>query len=119
MIHSIQVRTKPFNVKAGETYWVNQIFDTMEVVIIDPDAVSEFTERNLFRVKVISAGEQDYFIGKEIDLFPRDLGLPGLAYDDRPCGLFRSKLAADAATGRYMKWLMCRPSPISKYISYK
>lgn len=122
MIQSIQVNTKPFAVKAGETYWVNHIFDTMEVVILDPTAKSEAAGLPVFRAKVISAGEQDYYIGKEIDLFPRDLGLPGYAYDNRPCGLFRSRLAADAATGRYFKWLDYRAdqkSVISKYISYK
>lgn len=45
-----------------------------------------------------------FTVGKVVELFPGDLGIPGFAYDARPCSLHFTQEAATAAAGTFHKW---------------
>lgn len=102
-IKSIRVAAKPFPINIGDIVHTADMFSggmTGEVI----EGITAPNGTHKFKVKVISS-DWEFLIGREQELFPGDLGMPGHSYDDRPCSLFRSREAAKAADGRYIDWL--------------
>lgn len=105
-IKNIVVSRKPFDFKVGDVLFTCEFFGGKTVEVINSLEVNSGIEK----VKVlILDSNYDYSIGREDYIFPGDLGVPGFAYDDRKCSLFRSKKAADAHAGVYAEWLERNP----------
>lgn len=113
-IKSVSVKVKPFNFEVGNILFTCDFFGGKTIKVIKPLEVNSGIEK----VKVlILDSNYGYSIGREDYIFPADLGVPGFAYDDRKCSLFRSKKAADAHTGVYAAWLDRNP-PVDYGFSY-
>lgn len=102
IIKNIVVKHKPFAINIGDIVHTADMFGGLTGVVIEGINAPCMIQR--FKVKVIAA-EWEFMVGRERELFPGDLGMPGHSYDDRPCSLFRSRQAAKVADGRYTDWL--------------
>lgn len=102
-IKSIRVSVKAFAINVGDIVHTADMFSggiTGEVI----EGITAPNGTHKFKVKVLNAG-WEFMVGREHELFPGDLGMPGYTYDDRPCSLFCSREAAKAADGKYLDWL--------------
>lgn len=105
-IKSIIVSTKPFKFEVGDKLFTCEFFGGKSLTVVSPLEVKNGIEK----VKVlITDSKYQSTIGREEYIFPGDLGVPGIAYDDRKCSLFRSKKAADMHDGVYAAWLAKKP----------
>lgn len=101
-IKNVVVKTKPFAFNVGDKLFTCAHFGGQSLTVISPLEVNCGIEK----VKVlITDSDGGYSKGRESYIFPGDLGVPGFAYDDRKCSLFRSKKAANAHAGVYAEWL--------------
>lgn len=104
-IKSIVVSVKPFTFNVGDKLFTCEFFGGKSLTVLSP---LERDNYGIEKVKVlVTDTDSDYkfFVGREDYIFPGDLGIPGYAYDDRKCSLFRSKKAANAHAGVYASWL--------------
>lgn len=101
-IKSVVVKRKPVSLAIGEVVHVCQMFGNRSFVVTGE--VDNTGGLNKLPVKCFAA-DHDFYIGRHDFIFLGDLGVPGYAYDDRPCSLFSSKMAAVAHGDSYEKWL--------------
>lgn len=107
-IKNITVKCKPFAFNVGDKLFTCEFFGGQSLTVLNPLEVNGGIEK----VKVlITDSDGGYSTGRESYIFPGDLGVPGFAYDDRKCSLFRSKKAANAHAGVYAEWLNRNPVP--------
>lgn len=105
-IKSIVVSTKPFKFEVGDKLFTCEFFSGNSLTVVSPLEVKNGIEK----LKVlVTDSEYQWAIGREEYIFPGDLGVPGFAYDDRKCSLFRSKKAANNHAGVYAAWLKRNP----------
>lgn len=104
MIKSIVVGLKPFDLSVGKIVHTDDTHSERSYVIIGD--INDIGHLRKLRVLCIASTSPHaaWAVGKESDIFLGDLGVPGHAYDNRPCCLFRSKLAAVASAGVYWAW---------------
>ena len=81
--------------------YVSHITDNVEEYIILESPTEQVSSVKAFCV----ASDWEFRVGKVVDLFPGDLGVPGYNYDNRPCCVFLDKESAQAELGAYFKWL--------------
>lgn len=101
-IKSIEVKAKPFKFAVGDKLFTCDMFGSMSVTVVSP---VETTKHGIELVKVFVDDGLYGSKGRVTEIFPGDMGVPGFAYDNRPCSLFRTKQAADAHKGKYVEWL--------------
>lgn len=109
-IKNVVVKTKPFAFNVGDTVYTCEFFGGKTLTVLSPVEINCGIEK----VKVLCTHSDSlykYSVGREDYIFPGDLGVPGFAYDDRKCSLFRSKIAANAHAGVYAEWLNKNPVP--------
>jgi hypothetical protein len=107
-IKSIVVSTKPFKFNVGDQLFTCEFFGGKTLTVLGPVE----NPLGIEKVKVLCTDSDkcySFCVGREDYIFPGDLGVPGFAYDDRKCSLFRSKKAADVHAGVYSKWLDRKP----------
>jgi hypothetical protein len=112
-IKSIVVSSKPFKFNVGDQLFTCEFFGGKTLTVLSPVEINGGIEK----VKVLCTDSDkcySFCVGREDYIFPGDLGVPGFAYDDRKCSLFRSKKAANAHAGVYSKWLDRNPVELSE-----
>lgn len=102
MIKSIVVSTKPFVLVPGMKVWSNFGYIREHEIASDVYRSTAYIDKIDTLTKFTLWGKEET---RKSNIFPGDLGMPGYKYDDRPCVLFRSRLAAEAAHEVYGKWL--------------
>lgn len=101
-VKSVVVKRKPLSLDVDSVVYTCDAFGSRGYVIRGTPEKTSFA----YKLKVFCFdADHDFYIGKEDYLFLGDLGVPGYAYDDRPCSLFNNKLSAHAHGGKYFKWL--------------
>lgn len=101
-IKSIVVKRKPINLAVGQVVHTCQAFGSKTLVIIDKVEKTDISNR--VKVQCI-ASSHDFYVGRDDYIYLGDLGVPGHAYDNRPCSLFSSRMAAVAHGRTYWDWL--------------
>lgn len=101
-IKNIVVKRKPLCLDVNSVVYTGDAFGSRGYVI--RGKVEETDLSTKLRVHCFES-ESSWAVGREDYIFLGDLGVPGHAYDDRPCSLFSSKLAAKANDGKYWEWL--------------
>lgn len=101
-IKNIVVKRKPLCLDVNSVVYTGDAFGSRGYVIRGKVEETDLSTKLL--VHCFEA-ESSWAVGREDYIFLGDLGVPGHAYDDRPCSLFSSKLAAKANDGNYWEWL--------------
>lgn len=114
-IKSVVVSRRKMQIIPGETMYVCEAFGGYTFKVL------ELTNRNgieILRAKVLDTTSDvgKFWIGKERDFFPGDLGVPGYAYDNRPCSLFTTKAAAKAHGRSYWDWIDLRDKKLPRRV---
>lgn len=110
MIKSIVVSVKPFVIVPGMKLWSNFGYIREHTTT---SGIYKSAGINKIDTLTFNRYAEEQFAAA---IFPGDLGMPGFARDDRPCVLFRSKAAAEAAGDVYDKWLDSRTEESSTCI---
>lgn len=110
MIKDIVVNTRPFNLVPGEVIFAEDkrlVLTGIPTEHFCDDGRSYYTVTGTVEDEVLE--KDDFWQGRNVQVYLGDEGCPGYEYDNRPCTMARSRVAHIAAEAKYAEWLDFKP----------